>query len=488
MQAKLLKSLFSEQKTGYVIANHHLTVFEHGGDPTIFLDIQDLPTSLPLLEFIPELNGCEDILQDILNGVLPTFQLESLNRTRPNGELYYLNLTLLHHTPEESDNTQPQLLVILADTSAWVQTQHTLTQQRNDLRLLQYNLDKANKELKKANQFIRKTFGRYLSDEVVDTILESPDGLSLGGEKRLVSIMMSDLRGFTSLGEQLPAESVVGIINIYLDMMTEIILKYQGTIDEFIGDAILAVFGAPTQRENDAQRTVACALEMQLAMEEVNKRNRAAGYPDVAIGIGINTGIAVIGNIGSHKRTKYGVIGRHVNLTSRIESYTVGGQIFVSESTLEACGPILRIDDQFEVMPKGVKQSIIISDIGGIGGDFNIFLPEKEPPELLALQQPLAIKFNILSGKHASQQQYEGKVLKLLMNMAEIQADIAVEKLTNLKVTLLDEVGHEITKDLYTKVVENISDSPALFRVTSTSIPPEAKHFLDKLLASQPKG
>lgn len=484
MSTTLLKLLLSEQKTGYVIADEQLVVLEHGGDPTVFIDSQDLLTPLPLLEIIPELTGCEDILQDIINNTLPHFQLENLNRMRQNGELYYLNVTLLRYLPEAFDDGKPppQLLVIVADTSATVQTQHTLTQQRNELRLLQHNLNKTNDELKKANQFIRQTFGRYLSDEVVDTILESKDGLSLGGEKRLVSIMMTDLRGFTSLGEQLPAESVVGIINIYLDIMTQIIFKYQGTIDEFIGDAILAVFGAPAQRENDAQRSVACALEMQLAMAEVNQRNREAGYPDVTMGIGLNTGVAVIGNVGSYRRTKYGVIGRHVNLTSRIESYTVGGQVFVSESTVAACGPILRIDDQFEAMPKGVKQPIIISDVGGIGGEFNIFLPEKKPPELITLPQPLMVKFAILSGKQASNQQYQGNVLKLLENMAEIRANMVVEKLTNLKMTLFDETGNEITRDLYAKVVENLSDSYPLFRITYTSIPPEARNFLEKFL------
>jgi adenylate cyclase len=108
--------------------------------------------------------------------------------------------------------------------------------------------NEALQQLEKANRFIRETFGRYLSDDIVDTILESPEGASLGGEKRFVTIMMTDLRGFTSIGERLPAEDVVGIINIYLETMTEIILKYQGTIDEFIGDAILAIFGAPILR------------------------------------------------------------------------------------------------------------------------------------------------------------------------------------------------------------------------------------------------
>ncbi|OQY41773.1 MAG: cyclase, partial [Desulfobacteraceae bacterium 4572_87] len=114
---------------------------------------------------------------------------------------------------------------------------------------------------------------------------------------------------------RLPAEDVVGIINIYLETMTEIVLKYQGTIDEFIGDAIFVIFGAPILRDNDAKRAVACAVEMQLAMTQVNAKCREKGYPEVHQGIGINSGQLVVGNIGSKKRMKYGVVGRNVNLT-----------------------------------------------------------------------------------------------------------------------------------------------------------------------------
>ena len=191
----------------------------------------------------------------------------------------------------------------------------------------QRQLQKLNTALELRNRFIRQTFGSYLSDEIVDTILQK-GGLKIAGEKRLATILMADLRGFTSISERLPAEDVVAMINIYLETMTEIIQKYQGTIDEFIGDGILAIFGAPILRPDDPRRAVACAVEMQLAMTAVNERNRHSGYPEVALGIGLNTGEVVMGNIGSKKRIKYAVVGRAVNLTARIESYTVGGQIF----------------------------------------------------------------------------------------------------------------------------------------------------------------
>src|SRR5919199_53781 len=151
--------------------------------------------------------------------------------------------------------------------------------------------------------------------------------------------LMSDLRGFTSLMGCLAPEQVVTIINRYLSAMVDVILQYEGSINEFIGDAIFVIFGAPLWRPDHAQRAVACAVAMQLAMVSVNAQNRSDGLPEVEMGIGVNTGEVVVGNLGSHKRTKYGVVGTHVNLTARIESYTVGGQILISATTLQEAGP-----------------------------------------------------------------------------------------------------------------------------------------------------
>ncbi|KPA15052.1 adenylyl cyclase [Candidatus Magnetomorum sp. HK-1] len=338
-------------------------------------------------------------------------------------------------------------------------------------------------ELEIRNQFIKKTFGRYLSDDIVESILDTPEGLELGGEKRKVTIMMSDLRGFTSIGERLPPEDVLTIINIYLKAMTDIILEYGGTIDEFIGDAILVIFGAPVFLEDDAKRALACAIEMQQSMEMVNQKNIELGYPEVSMGIGINTGEVVVGNIGSEKRSKYGVIGSNVNLTSRIESYTVGGQILVSESTLNDCKGLLRVDDQFQVMPKGVKQPITIYDIGGIGGTYNKYLPEKKTVTLFELTEPLVIAFTILEGKHAGVEKHIGYIIQMAELELLIQSEVCAERLSNVKITLTNKDQQEITNELYGKVVEekNNNDQPC-FRVNLTSVPPEASEYLNQKL------
>src|SRR5207248_4553746 len=123
---------------------------------------------------------------------------------------------------------------------------------------------------------------------------------------------------------------------------------------------------------------MACAVAMQLAMASVNAQNQRDGLPEVEMGIGVNTGEVVVGNLGSYKRTKYGVLGTHVNLTARIESYTIGGQILISESTLQDVGPILRIAQQMEIEAKGIDGPITLYDVRGIGGEHNLFLPEGE--------------------------------------------------------------------------------------------------------------
>lgn len=328
--------------------------------------------------------------------------------------------------------------------------------------------------LKSQSLFIRKTFGRYLSDEIVNSILESPEGMKLGGESRNISIMMTDLRGFTALSENLPAETVLSIINNYLSVMTDLLHKYNGTIDEFIGDAILAIFGAPIARENDAIRAVACAIEMQIAMQRVNQWNRKHDYPDVAMGIGINTGDAVVGNIGSEKRAKYGIVGSNVNLASRIESYTIGGQIYISENTLNECGGVLRIDGEMKVSPKGVNAPITIYEVGGIYGKFNLFLPVDDD-ELLFLTTPMSIRFKPLDGKNISDELYVGRIISLSKKYAEIQSEFIIECLSNIKIYLIDENNKEICDDIYAKVTKHKGKN---FIISFTYINPKAHDFL----------
>lgn len=322
---------------------------------------------------------------------------------------------------------------------------------------------------------IRRTFGRYLTDEVVANLLEHPEGLKMGGERRKITILTSDLRGFTALSERLPPEEVVKILNFYLSYMADIITAYQGTIDEFMGDGILVLFGAPTQREDDPQRAIACAIAMQRSMAEINQQIEAWGLPKLEMGIGINTGEVVVGNIGSEKRTKYGVVGSQVNLTYRIESYTTGGQLLISESTLQGANADIHIDDQLEVMPKGVKNPITIYAVGGIGAPYDLELP-REVEHYFPLAQPLAVQYTILDGKHISTTQTPGELWQLSEKGAVIRLTpgaVVPDPLNNLKLAVVDLPDNPAgSDDIYAKVIQAPQPEPDSFYLLFTARPP----------------
>jgi len=233
---------------------------------------------------------------------------------------------------------------------------------------LAMTLEKAKlyQRLTKRNHFIRKVFGRYLTAEIAEVLLDDPSALRLGGQMRKVTVLMSDIRSFTSMSERLSPEQVVMVLNNHLDVMVKVIQSHGGIIDNFIGDAILALFGAPIPRDDDAARAVACALAMQRGMAEVNERNRAMGLPDLSMGIGLNTGEVVAGNIGSKTHTKYSVIGAPVNHAARIEGLTKGGQVLISDRTLKEAGPQVLTGNRFQAKVKGVDHPVTVHEVEGL--------------------------------------------------------------------------------------------------------------------------
>ncbi|MBK9755442.1 MAG: adenylate/guanylate cyclase domain-containing protein [Nannocystis sp.] len=367
----------------------------------------------------------------------------------------HAELTMLHEATLEHANEIEDLLAVKID----------------EVEALVVNL-----ELR--NGFIREVFGRYITDDVVNTLLASPAGLQLGGEKRKITILISDVRGFSSLCERLSPEQVVTILNIYLGAMAEVIERYRGSINEFIGDAILAVFGAPIAGEDHPERAVACALAMQLAMDAVNDTLREQGLPGLEMGIGVHTGEVVVGNIGSQKRAKYGVVGSHVNLTSRIESYTVGGQVLISQSSASEIGDRLRTRRSFQVLPKGAREALTIYDVVGIcnvGGE-DLALPDRAASKR-TLAAGVPVRFTVLEGKDASGEPLPGTLLSLDdRGDAEIAAAYVPDLLANVKLSLdgLDE------EHAYAKVQSGSPDH-GIFSVRLAAVPPALAAALSAL-------
>jgi len=332
-------------------------------------------------------------------------------------------------------------------------------------------------ELEKRNRFIKHTFGRYLSEEVVDRLLDTEEGLALGGEKREVTLLMSDLRGFTSMADRFTPEQVVRMLNNYLGTMADLIVAHQGTIDEFIGDAILAIFGAPERRPDDAARACACAIAMQVAMKEVNAFNVREGLAEVEMGIAVNTGQVIVGNIGSQTRAKYGVVGSHVNLAGRMEGFTVGGQVLVSASTLDKAGAALEVGQKVTFQAKGFKEPVDVYDLVGVAGSWNVRLPARDD-KLQPLQPPVPVTVAVLEGKQMSDITFEGTLESGSVSAATLRSERALRAFTNLRLRLKGADGEPRPGDLYAKVASGEKEADGGVLVRFTSADPEVMDAL----------
>lgn len=319
----------------------------------------------------------------------------------------------------------------------------------------------------RSKKFIRGAFSKYLAPTVVDQMLKDPAKLQLGGETRRLTIMMSDLRGFTAMAERMKPAEVLEVLNRYLGTMADIIVEYNGTIDEFIGDAILVIFGAPIEGPDDARRAVACSIAMQRAMKGINEHNAKLGLPKLEMGIAINTGEVIVGNIGSQKHVKYGVVGSHVNLTARIESNTVGGQVLISGSTLELAGDNVTTGEKQMIVAKGFPDPIPAHDLKAIGAPYNIKLDEIDLG-LVALTTPIEIRYRVMKGKNEEGEEQTGRFTELSALGATVEASL--EAFQNLKIRVADVEG-----DLYAKVLTSGDTCTLRF----TAVPPAVEKFIE---------
>ncbi len=189
----------------------------------------------------------------------------------------------------------------------------------------------------KEKKYIRQTFSKFVSKSVVDELLKHPDKLKLGGDKQVLSVLFSDIRGFTTLSEKLTPEALVEHLNVYLQAMTDIVIKYNGTLDKYVGDEIMAFWGAPIPQADHALLACRAALDMMIQLHEMNKVWEAQNKPPLDIGIGINTGDMVVGNMGSSSRMDYTLMGDMVNLGARLEgtNKVYSTHIIISEFTYE---------------------------------------------------------------------------------------------------------------------------------------------------------
>lgn len=299
-------------------------------------------------------------------------------------------------------------------------------------------------ELARQNRRVEDIFGRYVSEEVKAHLLACPEGHQ-GGERRTLTVLMADIRGFTRMSETLSPEGVVQVLNGYLARATDVILRWNGTINEILGDGLLVFFGAPISDGIATQHAVAAALELQLAMNELNASHREQGLPELAIGIGVHTGEAVVGTIGSRRRQKYTAIGKNVNLVARIEAHTVGGQVLVSDSAYGEICDIASTLGSFQVQVKGFTDPVVVHDVRGLAGMYDIQLPSADRT-LTRLAEPRPIDVALIKDKIVGRR-HPAEVIASGEEAVRIRTELVVSPFDDL---MLDVAGGEV----FAKVVE----------------------------------
>ena len=333
--------------------------------------------SRKIWEVIPFVARNDDLIQLLINCVIN-------KETRFAAEVDYENregnVSRLHVSVKYMEEEQPAFLILINNLTELARTTAALT--------------------------------RYTSVEIADFILNTPEGARQGGRECQVSVLMSDLRGFTAMSGRMDSDQLLSMLNHYLEEMTAIIENRRGTVIEFLGDGIFVLFGAPKDNPNHAADAVICALEMQNAMDRVNAWNRQHGFPELSMGIGIHSGPATVGNIGSRFKMKYGCVGETVNIAGRIQSRTARGQVFISRETCGLIGEALTLGEEMTLVAKGKKEPIRLYEVTGIG---STKLGNRADGEIAfrTLGTPALMNFTLMTEKTAEDCRREGRLEKL---------------------------------------------------------------------------
>jgi adenylate cyclase len=209
----------------------------------------------------------------------------------------------------------------------------------------------------------RANYSRFLPEYVVKQMLENPESFKLGGVSQTITILFADIRGFTRISEHAPPEKIVSLLNRYFSAMTDIIFAHGGTLDKYLGDGLMALFGAPTATPDDASNALNAAVAMQRRMLAINRELRDEGFPEIGVGMGLHTGEVVVGYIGSDRRSEYTAIGDTVNTSSRLESNARGGEILISDATAKAAHSRYKLKPREAIMVKNRQQPVNLWEV-----------------------------------------------------------------------------------------------------------------------------
>ena len=331
-------------------------------------------------------------------------------------------------------------------------------------------------------RYLRETFGRYYSDKILDEILKGRQRQRLGGKQEEVSILMCDIRGFSRISEEREPKDLVNVLNTYFAHMSEVIIRFDGIIDEFQGDGILAFFRNSADAKDHAGRAVACAIAMQNDLPRLNQELEVEKGPVLRLGIAVNTGVVVVGNIGSAHRMKYGLVGAPVNETARIESQTSGGEVMIGQETFQYLENLVRIDRKSSVQVKGLSDPVNTYSVVSIGPPFEGALGSIGP--LLTGVARFAFEAFAIVDNVVTSDPIGGKSLRMGPDLIVAELESPVTLFTAMK---LDFEGSRDChlEGVYVKVFEiEQKDDVWLAKLRISSLRSADREFLSSLIAA----
>jgi adenylate cyclase len=299
---------------------------------------------------------------------------------------------------------------------------------------------------------------------------------------KLATILFADLRGFSQMAASYPAEVVLEALNRCFTRMVEVIVKNGGVIDKFMGDAIMAVFSGEAAAE-DARRALACAVDMQIAMDELNRENRRARLAELHMGIGLNSGKVISGRIGSDLYAVNTVIGEEVNLAARIQAFCLRGQILISETTFLLCGSFAETGKAIDLDLKGSNGSVLVHEVLGLPGAGRV-VPRQERRRSARVSVRLACTYQVLTSGIVSPHRGEGTVLDLGFHglRAQLDAEVGLHAEVKLEVDLLPLLDYR-ARDIYGRIVNAaVEDGQYRVGIEFTSIGSEASRRIQHLV------
>lgn len=271
--------------------------------------------------------------------------------------------------------------------------------------------------------------------------------------RRDVTILFADLRGFTAMTSALPTELVIGLLNRCLGRMNEVISQHSGVVDKFMGDSIMVLFGLPHPHPDDVIRALACAIDMQHAMAEINRQNQQEGIPELFMGIGINTGSVMAGRLGSHIYSEYTVIGDEVNLASRIESFSLRGQILIGENTYASCRYEVTVSDAMEVFVKGKARQVMLRELLAIPAQ-NRYMTRIEARRSQRLTVHLPCSCQLVKNKIVMPRKIGAVIRDIGYHGMLIEIDHEVRKLDDLRLDFEIPLVDFVVSEIYAKVAQ----------------------------------